>query len=53
MEREPMYPESRRTDEADIIHGVRVYDPYQWLEELHLKQSMRNTLTISRALGLS
>lgn len=27
------YPESRRVDVADVLHGVRVEDPYRWLEE--------------------
>jgi prolyl oligopeptidase len=29
----PAYPASRRTDDADVIHGVRVADPYRWLED--------------------
>jgi prolyl oligopeptidase len=27
------YPPARRVDQADDIHGVRVFDPYRWLEE--------------------
>jgi prolyl oligopeptidase len=27
------YPATRRTDAADTLHGVRVADPYRWLEE--------------------
>ena len=28
------YPESRRVGQVDEIHGVRVEDPYRWLEDL-------------------
>ncbi|HXN34259.1 MAG TPA: prolyl oligopeptidase family serine peptidase [Polyangiaceae bacterium] len=27
------YPSARRGDQADDIHGVRVFDPYRWLED--------------------
>jgi prolyl oligopeptidase len=27
------YPPSRRVDQVDTIHGVRVSDPYRWLED--------------------
>src|SRR5882672_9976167 len=27
------YPPARRTDQADVSHGVRVEDPYRWLED--------------------
>jgi prolyl oligopeptidase len=35
-EREPpstLYPLTRRTDQADVLHGVSVADPYRWLED--------------------
>lgn len=28
------YPESKRTDFTDTLHGVEVPDPYRWLEDL-------------------
>lgn len=27
------YPAARRSDQADTYHGVRVEDPYRWLED--------------------
>src|SRR5205085_3810500 len=31
--RKPEYPPTRRTDAAETLHGVRVADPYRWLED--------------------
>jgi prolyl oligopeptidase len=27
-----VYPQTRRVDQVDILHGVKVADPYRWLE---------------------
>ncbi len=29
----PAYPEARRSDDADTLHGTVVPDPYRWLED--------------------
>ena len=29
----PAYPEARRSDDADALHGTVVRDPYRWLED--------------------
>ena len=44
------YPETRKSDHADVYHGVRVEDPYVWLEnntEQEVKDwvATQNTLT--------
>lgn len=33
------YPETRRADVVDVHHGVRVADPYRWLEDDNAEQT--------------
>src|SRR5690242_13928716 len=33
VDKKMSYPHARRSDQADVLHGVRVADPYRWLED--------------------
>jgi prolyl oligopeptidase len=35
------YPESRRVETSDVLHGVRVADPYRWLEDVGAPEVQR------------
>ncbi len=36
----PAYPEARRSDDADTLHGTVVPDPYRWLEDPTTEESV-------------
>ena len=47
------YPQTRRDDVVDVIHGVRVADPYRWLEDANkpeVKQWMAAQDRLTRGL---
>jgi prolyl oligopeptidase len=46
------YPAARKTEQTDTYHGVKVSDPYRWLEDDHSEETARwvkaeNELTFS------
>ena len=34
-----VYPQTRTVDQVDVIHGVKVADPYRWLEDDNAKET--------------
>jgi prolyl oligopeptidase len=43
------YPPARRSDQADVLHGARVEDPYRWLEDADSAET-RSWVTAENAL---
>lgn len=35
------YPSSRRAEYTEVLHGVTIADPYQWLEELNAEETQQ------------
>src|SRR3954471_17876830 len=51
-EKRIVYPESPRVEQVDEYHGVKVADPYRWLEDLDSQQTRDWVAAQSRlALG--
>ncbi|MCB1228305.1 MAG: hypothetical protein KDK99_21040, partial [Verrucomicrobiales bacterium] len=37
----PEYPQARRSDHTDMLHGESVADPYRWMEEIDAPETRR------------